>query len=103
MAYPVSTIARQRWARGWTQQELAEKAGLSVTTIEALERGASKGSVKSVKALADVFKCDPLVLLDAIMLEYIGKDNKSNNVVPLAKGADGESETEADGPNAAEA
>ena len=47
-----------RGYRGLTQAELAEKAGLSVDMIKKIEGGKSDGSIKSIKAIAQVLNVD---------------------------------------------
>jgi transcriptional regulator with XRE-family HTH domain len=50
-------IQKLRLQRGWSQEQLAEVSGLSVRTIQRLERG-QPGSIESLKALAAVFEID---------------------------------------------
>ena len=50
-------IRKLRLQRGWSQDQLAEFSGLSVRTIQRLERG-SVASLESLKALASVFDVD---------------------------------------------
>lgn len=50
-------IQKLRLQRGWSQEQLAEISGLSVRTIQRLEKGQS-GSLESLKALAAVFEVD---------------------------------------------
>ncbi len=50
-------IQKLRVQRGWSQEELAVVSGLSVRTIQRLERGQA-GSLESLKALAAVFEVD---------------------------------------------
>ena len=50
-------IQKLRLQRGWSQQQLAEFSGLSVRTVQRLERG-QPGSLESLKALAAVFEID---------------------------------------------
>ncbi len=50
-------IQKLRLQRGWSQEQLAELSGLSVRTIQRLERGQT-ASVESLKALASVFETD---------------------------------------------
>ena len=50
-------IQKLRLQRGWSQEQLAELSGLSVRTIQRLERGQA-ASVESLKALASVFEID---------------------------------------------
>jgi len=50
-------IQKLRLQRGWSQEQLAELSGLSVRTIQRLERG-QPGSLESLKALGAVFDID---------------------------------------------
>jgi transcriptional regulator with XRE-family HTH domain len=50
-------IQKLRLQRGWSQEQLAELSGLSVRTIQRLERGQT-ASLESLKALAAVFEID---------------------------------------------
>jgi len=50
-------IQKLRLQRGWSQEQLAELSGLSVRTIQRLERGQT-ASTESLKALASVFEVD---------------------------------------------
>src|SRR5579872_4469722 len=50
-------IQKLRLQRGWSQEQLAEVSGLSVRTIQRLERGQA-GSLETLKALASVFEID---------------------------------------------
>ena len=50
-------IQKLRLQRGWSQEQLAELSGLSVRTIQRLERGQTP-SVESLKAIASVFEID---------------------------------------------
>jgi len=50
-------IQKLRLQRGWSQEQLAEVSGLSVRTIQRLERG-QPGSLESMNALAAVFEID---------------------------------------------
>ena len=50
-------IQKLRLQRGWSQEQLAELSGLSVRTIQRLERGQA-GSTESLKALGAVFEID---------------------------------------------
>jgi len=50
-------IQKLRLQRGWSQEQLAELSGLSVRTIQRLERGGN-ASVESLKALGAVFDVD---------------------------------------------
>ncbi len=50
-------IQKLRVQRGWSQEQLAELTGLSVRTIQRIERG-QNASVESLKAMASVFEVD---------------------------------------------
>jgi transcriptional regulator with XRE-family HTH domain len=45
-------IARARRARRWTQQELAERAGISENTLRSIERGSETATIGVVFELA---------------------------------------------------
>ncbi|MFD7161236.1 helix-turn-helix domain-containing protein [Kribbella sp. NPDC059898] len=46
------TVARLRYRRDWTQEELAEHARVSVATVRAIEQGARAGRIKTLGKLA---------------------------------------------------
>ncbi|MDD1781146.1 2TM domain-containing protein [Enterovibrio sp. ZSDZ35] len=48
-------IRKLRLQRGWSQEQLSEMSGLSVRTIQRLERG-DKAGLESLKSLAAVFE-----------------------------------------------
>lgn len=50
-------IQKLRLQRGWSQEQLAEISGLSVRTIQRLEKGKT-GSLESLNALAAVFEIE---------------------------------------------
>lgn len=50
-------IQKLRLQKGWSQEQLAEVSGLSVRTIQRLERG-QPGSLETMNALAAVFETD---------------------------------------------
>jgi len=50
-------VQKLRLQRGWSQEQLATVSGLSVRTIQRIERGHS-ASLESMKALASVFEVD---------------------------------------------
>ena len=58
----VSIIVRKlRLQRGWTQEDLARFAGLSVRSVQRVERG-QQSSLETMKALAAVFETDVATL-----------------------------------------
>src|SRR5262245_52296989 len=50
-------VRSRRQARGWTQDELAQAAGLSRTGVSAIEAGRMVPSVASALGLAQALKC----------------------------------------------
>lgn len=68
-------IQKLRLQRGWSQEQLAEVSGLSVRTIQRLERG-QPGSLESSKALAAVFEIDLSDLKEPAM------DTSRSDVLP---------------------
>lgn len=48
-------VRKLRLQRGWSQEQLSEMSGLSVRTIQRIERGDNAG-LESLKALASVFE-----------------------------------------------
>jgi transcriptional regulator with XRE-family HTH domain len=50
-------IQKLRLQRGWSQEQLAELSGLSVRTVQRLERG-QPASMESLKALGAAFEID---------------------------------------------
>jgi len=50
-------VRKLRLQRGWSQEHLAELVGVSVRTIQRIERGYSPG-LETAKALASVFEVD---------------------------------------------
>lgn len=54
-------VRRERTARGWPQEQLADAAGLSLRTVQRVERGRSC-SGETIQALASVLEVDAGVL-----------------------------------------
>jgi transcriptional regulator with XRE-family HTH domain len=54
-------VRKLRLQRGWTQDQLAEFAGLSVRSVQRVERGAEP-SLETLKSLAAVFEVDVATL-----------------------------------------
>ena len=50
-------IKKIRISKGWSQEQLAQFSGLSVRTIQRIERGHNAG-LESLKCLAAVFELD---------------------------------------------
>lgn len=51
-------VKKLRTAKNWSQEQLSEKSGLSLRTIQRLENGGN-ASIESVRALAVAFAIDP--------------------------------------------
>ena len=49
-------VREKRLEKGWSQSQLAEFCGLSLRTIQRIEKG-SEPTMESLKALASVFEC----------------------------------------------
>lgn len=64
-------VRKLRLERGWSQEDLAQLSGLSVRTIQRIERGKRAG-LESLKCLAAVFETD----LTDLMQENEMADNK---------------------------
>lgn len=62
LAVPTS-IRERRKARGWTQPELGERAGISGTAVHNLEAGKNGFTDKTLAALATALECRPADLL----------------------------------------
>lgn len=54
-------VRKLRLQRGWTQEQLAELAGLSVRSVQRIERGQA-ASLETLKSLAAVFEVDLVTL-----------------------------------------
>lgn len=76
-------IQKLRLQRGWSQEQLAELSGVSVRTIQRLERGQA-GSLESLKALAAVFETDFNLLKEPAMAASNPTDGNSDEVLALA-------------------
>lgn len=72
-------IRKLRLQKGWSQQQLAELAGLSVRTIQRVERGHKPG-LETVTALASVFEVE----LSTLSTLSTG-DTSMNNTVKIEK------------------
>src|SRR3954469_11380232 len=57
-------IADLRAKLGWTQQELADRAGISRVALSHLEAGMSQPGARPVALLAGIFKLEPGELVD---------------------------------------
>jgi transcriptional regulator with XRE-family HTH domain len=52
-----------REMKGWTQQQLAEKAGISITNISALEHDRQELGKKRAELFAKAFKVHPVTIM----------------------------------------
>lgn len=57
-------VARLRAALGWSQQDLAERVGISRTAVSHLEAALSTPGERTVTLLAGLFKVEPHELVD---------------------------------------
>jgi transcriptional regulator with XRE-family HTH domain len=76
-------IQKLRLQRGWSQEQLAELSGLSVRTIQRLERGQT-ASVESLKALGAVFQIDFSTLQEPEMNPTVSQDVSADEALALA-------------------
>lgn len=58
-----ANVRRLRSRRGWTQEVLAEKAGLDVRYVQRVERATLNLSVGKLVAMADALGVGPAVLM----------------------------------------
>jgi transcriptional regulator with XRE-family HTH domain len=76
-------IQKLRLQRGWSQEQLAELSGLSVRTIQRLERGQT-ASVESLKALAAGFEIDFSDLKEPEMNATMSQNISADEALALA-------------------
>lgn len=65
-------IKKMRLEKGWSQEDLANFSGLSVRSIQRIEKG-SKASVETLKSLAAVFEVDFNQLKQEQQMNYVDK------------------------------
>jgi transcriptional regulator with XRE-family HTH domain len=70
-------IQKLRLQRGWSQEQLADVSGLSVRTIQRLERGQA-ASLETLKALGAVFDVDFSSLKEPAMNAMTVQDPQTN-------------------------
>jgi transcriptional regulator with XRE-family HTH domain len=56
-------VRRERYARQFTQEELADRAGLSARYLGSIERGTVSASVTVLEQLAKALRIDPCELI----------------------------------------
>ena len=71
-------VRKLRLQRGWSQEDLAQLSGLSVRTIQRIERG-KRGGLESLKCLAAVFETD----VTNLMQENEMADSKTSQIPGL--------------------
>jgi len=74
-------IKDYRKASGLTQESLANKSGISIRTIQRIEKGLSSGSLYTLKKIADVLKIESWELL--LEDSYSNKNTKNLRPVKL--------------------
>lgn len=57
------SLRKMRESRFLTQQELAERAGLALTTVARLEAGKTVARLRTVRTLAKALGCKPVDLV----------------------------------------
>src|SRR5215475_1474803 len=77
-------IQKLRLQRGWSQEQLAELSGLSVRTIQRLERGQT-ASVESLKSLGAVFETDFSNLREPAMDQTMRHGVSAEEALALAR------------------
>ena len=60
------TLKLLRVNKGFNQDELGEKIGVSHTTISAWEQGKAKPSAKNIYKLAKIYAVEPTVIFNTI-------------------------------------
>lgn len=93
LAIPTS-VKERRIARGWGQEVLAEKAGLSTTTIHNLESGKNGFTDKSLAALSAALGCTPAELLTPADHEQPEKIRTEPEILAMLARIDGLSDTD---------
>ena len=77
-------IQKLRLQRGWSQEQLADVSGLSVRTVQRLERGQT-GSLESLNALAAVFEIDIARLTEPDMAQPNTESVRADEALALAQ------------------
>ncbi|MCR6684769.1 helix-turn-helix domain-containing protein [Pseudoxanthomonas sp.] len=77
-------VRRRRDERGWSQEHLADAAGISLRTIQRIERG-EKAARESVMALAAAFGVDVAALTVDVEAEAVAteRENRSKDLARL--------------------
>lgn len=69
-------VGRMRREKGWTQEELAARAGLSARYIGQVERAQASMSVSVLGRIAEAFKVGPAVLVSDLRQPSRDRDAK---------------------------
>lgn len=95
LAVPTS-VKERRLKLGWGQELLAEKAGLSTTTIHNLESGKNGFTDKSLAALSSALGCTPAELLTPLRDPTPKKTRSEPEILALLASIEGLSDTDID-------
>lgn len=71
MQYAAANIRRLRKARGFTQEELADRSGLDVTYLARVERATINLSIGVLAVIADALEVEPGRLLRPARMHVI--------------------------------
>lgn len=61
-----ANVRALRHARGWTQDDLADKSGLHRAHVGEIERGQTNVTLQTIKTLADTLKVSITALIDGL-------------------------------------
>ena len=75
--HSLNRIKALRQQKGYTQKELAEKAGISVRTLQRIEADSQNLKGFSLRALADVFDLEPEELMEESLVEAADEESGS--------------------------
>ena len=74
-------VRQQRAVAELTQEELAEKAGVSCSFIGHIERGEKKASIETLVCLCNAMKVSPTVLLQESLDDEVVKGEGENTLM----------------------
>lgn len=75
-------LQEARLLRNITQEQLAEKCGVTPKHISAIERGTSSGSITLLLHICNYLQITP----NSLFIDSVSKDNKStDNIIPFEK------------------
>ena len=66
-------VRRERAYRGWTQEGLAEHAGLHTTFVGRLERGENQPTLETLLRLGEAFDLQPSSLLQEVETGWLSE------------------------------